>query len=321
MIFASTRDQHLRQRSSKRPVRLAVALTVVLVGAACSSPGASESDYEAIVSERDQLAADIKSIESELSQVDAEVAEVTAALDAAGDETLGLLAEIDDLRVELNGARSALTEAKDEASALRSEMVALVLKYDAEIRAELEAEITGEVARACTEAEEEYDRSVATIVNWSPEWEVVTSRADLIQEVEDCSAAERSKTAEQRETDRLAACEAVDVDALEKNPDAYRGECIHMWVYIVQYDSNTGVCTFRAEMSARKTSRWYDYDGNALFSSATDPVCPELDGIDNNDFIEVWATGNGTLSYDTQAGGTATATVWRIEKVDLWKKG
>ena len=93
-----------------------------------------------------------------------------------------------------------------------------------------------------------------------------------------------------------------------------------MWARITQYDTATGVCTFRADLSDRKTTRWYDYDGNAFFSSPTDPVCPELDGIDTDDYVEVWATGNGIYTYDTTAGGSATATLWVIESIELVKK-
>jgi hypothetical protein len=194
------------------------------------------------------------------------------------------------------------------------------LKYDAEIRAELEADIAGEVVRACVEAKEKYESAISSIVKWLPDWEVVTTRASLITDVEDCSAVARAKTADQREAERLAACETVDIDSLEKDPDKYRGDCVRMWACIVQYDTNTGVCTFRAEMSATKNSRWYNYDGNALFSAENASFCPELDGIDNNDFVQIWATGNGTTNCDTQAGGTATATLWVIEKIELWKK-
>lgn len=301
---------------------LSLTIAVALVAASCTGTEStdSESAYDVVVAERDTALTDLTEAEQALSDAEAATETLAGDIETMTDEAERLRAEVAALTSRVAEAEAEAAAARDDASSAQAEIEALKLRFDPEIRAALEAEIATELARACDQAKEEYDRSVATIVSWSAGWESVTTRDTLIKDVEECSAAERSKTVEQREKERLASCESVDVDALEKNPDKYRGSCIHMWVRVVQYDSATGICTFRGEMASRKTSRWYDYDGNAMFSSSTDPVCPELDDIDNDDFVEVWATGAGTLSYDTTAGGTATATVWRIEKIDLWRK-
>jgi hypothetical protein len=301
--------------------RLLILIVVgTLVAASCGGSSTTDSEYEAVAAERDAALNDLTAAEQALASSESDVGALNSEVEAMSEGSELLQAEVDTLAAAAADANARADTAIAEADAARAETEALKVRFDPEIRAALESEVAAEVVRACDQAKEEYDRSVSTIVSWSAGWESVTTREVLIAEVDECSAAERSKSEEQREADRLATCESVDVDALEKNPDKYRGECIHMWVQIVQYDSATGICTFRGEMASRKTSRWYDYDGNAMFSSSGDPVCPELDDIDNDDFVEMWATGNGTLSYDTTAGGTATATVWRIEKIDLWRK-
>jgi regulator of replication initiation timing len=305
---------------------LIVVVVAVLV-AACGGSETSSSEYDAVVAERDAALGNLAAAEQQLEETAALVDDLGADLDAAlGEverlttESVNLTEQVNDLEETAQAATDDAAAAKDDAAAAKAEVEALKLQYDPEIRVALHAEIAAETTRACEQAKTDYDTSVATIVNWTTTWQAATTEAAMIEEVESCAAAERSKTAEQRERDRLAACESVDTDALEKNPDLYRDQCIHMWARVVQYDSATGVCTFRAETADRKSSRWYDYDGNAMFSGATDPVCPELDEIDNDDFVEIWATGAGTLTYDTTSGGSATATVWRIEKIDLWRK-
>lgn len=85
----------------------------------------------------------------------------------------------------------------------------------------------------------------------------------------------------------------MPVDEIEKDPDAFTGTCVHMWGYIVQWDANTGACSFRAELAGRYYQEWFEYDGNNYLAAGDLDSCPELDGIDNNDFIEFWATGQG----------------------------
>jgi hypothetical protein len=299
---------------------LALIIVGTLVAASCGGSSTTDSEYGAVVAERDATLNDLAAAEQALVSSESDVEALTAEVESLTEGSERLESEVDASAAVAADAGARADAAIAEAADAREETEALKVRFDPEIRAALESEIAAEIVRACGQAKEEYDRSVSTIVGWSEGWASVTTREALIAEVDECSAAERSKGEEQRESDRLAACESVDVDALEKNPDKYRGECIHMWVLVVQYDSATGICTFRGEMASRKTSRWYEYDGNAMFSGSTDPVCPELDDIDNDDFVEMWASGNGTLSYDTTAGGTATATVWRIEKIELWRK-
>jgi len=301
-----------------------VLVVLAVIAAGCSAAetdsaalDAATAERDGLIVERDQLAQQLGDLEGEMSALRVQVEDLDAAYQA---QSVALASAEDETTAAQATATEAELKAVDAVAAANAEVEALRLKYDPEIRAELQTTYDAEMNRACEQAKVEWETPVVALVQWDSQWESISTTNALIEAVEECSSAERSKTAEDREADRLAACEAVDVDALEKDPDAYNGTCIHMWARITQYDSNTGVCTFRAEMSDRKATRWYDYDGNAIMVSPTDPSCPELDGIDTDDFVEVWATGNGTLTYDTTIGGSATATLWLLEAVRLIKK-
>lgn len=283
-------------------------LTVVSIGlvlTACDGDGGAL--IADLTAERDELGAQVETLESETETLD--------------DQLADLEAELEEARSEEEVARLAADAAEERAAAAEAEAEELRLRYDPEIRAGLQAEYDAEIIRACADAEDRWETPISSIVHWDPDWSPVATQADLILAVEECSADERSKTAGEREAERLASCERVDVDAVEKDPDAFTGVCVHMYVEIVQFDANTGKCSFRGEMSAVRSTSWLDYDGNAFFLTESESVCPELDGIDNNDFVEVWAYGAGSLTYDTTIGGSATAVLWDIEKIELVQKG
>ena len=259
-----------------------------------------EDQLVVIAAERDRATKDLQDSEASLLATETELGILTTAAEVANDR-----ADAADAEVE----------------AAEAEIEALLEKYDPDIRAARQGAYDAELFRACTVAKVQVDASIASLTNWTDDWQSIGTKSDLLAAIEACAADERSKTTEQRELDRLASCGAVDVDSLEKDPDAYTGTCVHFWAHISQYDANTGVCSFRAGLSADRSTYWLDYSGNAMFITDSDAECPELDGIDVDDFIEVWAIGSGSLTYDTTIGGSATATLWSIDVVELVEKG
>ncbi len=259
-------------------------------------------------------------LESELvaaeEQVTGSAERYTSLLDrlrTAEDLAVGLEQTVASLEDEVAGLATDRDKAQDEAEELR-------LRFDDEIRAELQSARDAESDRACEEAKDQWSAPISSMIRWDDEWDAIGTRADLLAEVEACATSERSKTAEQREAERLAACELASPDEIEKDPDSYRNDCVRLYAYIVQFDTNTGKCAFRAEIARSYSTRWYDYSGNVFFSAQSTSSCPELDGIDNHDFVEVWATGTGHVNYDTQIGGTASAATFDIEKIVLKRK-
>jgi hypothetical protein len=124
-----------------------------------------------------------------------------------------------------------------------------------------------------------------------------------------------------------ADCARISPDELIKSPRSYDGTCIGFFGSILQYDSLTGPCAFLANISNQRSTRSYDYIELAWFGLGSSPnvyehvqTCGFLDGVDQNDIIEVWAVGAGTFSYQNSLGGTATVPALSILRVDIIKK-
>ena len=188
-----------------------------------------------------------------------------------------------------------------------------------ERRAQLRAAVDDEIERACSVVSEQRDRSASSVVRWFTSWGDITTQAKLVAAVEDCT--------DERRAEFLSDCERIQVDQIQKNPDGNSGRCLVMYARIVQFDSATGPCSFHAELSRSRSTRWYDYDVRSTFgyldqesTSSLLQECPELDDIDADDYIKVWATVLGSLTYDTTAGGTNHVPSFRIEKVELVRK-
>jgi len=185
--------------------------------------------------------------------------------------------------------------------------------------------VEAEIERACGAAVERYRTSVSSLIRWRSAWSSVMSRDEMVAEVEDCAEPERSEAAERAEF--LDNCERISVDQVEKNPDGLSGQCFVLYAYIVQFDSATGPCAFHAEISRNRSTRWYDFDVRSAFGygsrwegSFLRTDCPELDNIDGDDYIKVWATVLGTHNYESTAGWDVTVPSFKIEKVELVRK-
>jgi hypothetical protein len=301
--------------------RLSVGVLAMVLLAACSTPDPMTSaEYTALVSERDSISAELEKATSDLQKAKEAEEEVRSKLE----ETAGALEAAD---AEVQSAVAQVASLTAERDAAVAEAESLRLKYDPEIRAGLQAEWDAELFRACGEAVANLDASIASLVSFSDAWSSIGTEADLTAAVESCAAPERSKSVEQREAERLASFETINVDQVVRDPNAYQDRGVVVFARIVQFDVNTGSCAFHAEMSASKSTRWFDYDERAQFGFGTDEItqiletaCPSLDNIDQDDFVKIWAVGAGSFSYDTSMGGTNTVPLFAIEKIELVQK-
>lgn len=270
---------------------MAILGAVGILVAGCGTDVTQTDEFQVLQSERDAL-------EDSLSDAEVHVTELDEELADREDEVRSLRQQRDDAEAEVEELR---------------------LEYDDEIRAELQSAFDAEVERACAAAEQDVEASIPGLVDYDTDWEPVGSRAELHEAVEACAADERAKTAEQREAERLAACDPIDVDAVVKDPDAYLGECLVVYAAIWQYDSRTGPCTFLASMSDQPHQRSFEYGEDGAFV-ADDDTCSQLDGVDADDHVKIWAEGAGPHSYDTAMGGSNEIPLWSIEKVELVRK-
>ena len=264
--------------------------------------------------------------------------ELTAAVEECAEpqrsRSLELRAEAD---AEIERACGAAVERYDSPveSAIRwnnswspvtseADLVADVAKCAERGRANASA-VEAEIERACGAAVERYRTSVSSLIRWRSAWSSVMSRDEMVSAVEDCAEPDRSQAAER--ADFLDDCERISVDQVEKNPDGLEGQCFVLYGRIVQFDSNTGPCSFHANIARNNSSRWWDYDIRSTFGyedseilSSFVTTCPELDDIDGDDFVKIWGTVLGSHRYDTSLGGSNTVPSFKIEKVELVRK-
>lgn len=221
---------------------------------------------------------------------------------------------------DTQAARRAQREAEDTASSALAYASSLRQQYDPAIQAELLAAVDGEIARACDEAKRNIDAPIDGLVNHFPAWEPVATKDQIVQRVTDCAASERSKTAEQRRAEELAGCGSIPADTLEKDPGAAKGKCLVVYAAVVQFDVNTGKCTFHGNFDSTSHEYSYEYPVRAEFNAPDQLNCPELDPVDSDDLVKVWVTGTGVRSYSTALGGSNAIPQFTIEKIELRAK-
>ena len=126
-----------------------------------------------------------------------------------------------------------------------------------------------------------------------------------------------------------------------KDGDATKGQCLHFWVNIFQFDANTGPHQFlgyyadsphwrrwdfsdavvKVECSDGVTSQtWRNFASDQDFDTYAMPprdACFLLEPITQDDLVEVWAVNIGTDSYETTMGGSNSYTQFAI--VDIAK--
>ncbi|QBI18881.1 hypothetical protein ER308_04525 [Egibacter rhizosphaerae] len=297
----------------------AVAVTGFALALAASSRAADQEEDA-----QQELANLEEQSQEELEELEEHASGLTQDLEAAEAELEAAEAEREAIEDERDGLASDLSSAESEAAELETEADRLREEYDPEIRAEREQEVEDEVARACAEAEDDIDSEIGTLVEYDSNWDHVTDQESLVAEVAACAEDVRTQTEAEREEARLAECSTIDRGQVERNPEEYEGECLHMFARIVQFDSATGPCAFHARVSAEHSSGIGDYDVRSAFGYEDSPMlsaltedCPDLDGITNNDIVEVWATGRGSYSYDTTIGGGTTVPAFKIDTIEL----
>ena len=100
-----------------------------------------------------------------------------------------------------------------------------------------------------------------------------------------------------------------------KKPDSNVGRNLIIYARVTQFDSATGPCTFRANVSHAHVGK-YDYERNSIFNAGDGLLnCDVLDDVVQDDIIQVTAEVSGSLSYDTQIGGSTTVPEFQVVKL------
>lgn len=100
-----------------------------------------------------------------------------------------------------------------------------------------------------------------------------------------------------------------------KKPDSYLDMNVIIYARVTQFDSATGPCTFRANVSHAQVGK-YDYEHNTIFNAGDGLTnCDILDDVVAEDIVKVTVTVTGSLTYDTQVGGSTTVPEMQVVKI------
>lgn len=68
----------------------------------------------------------------------------------------------------------------------------------------------------------------------------------------------------------------------------------------------------------RRADDWDDYEHNSVgFAGDGESDCPVLDPFVTDDEVKLWVTTGGSLSDDTQIGGSTTVPTYLIHESEL----
>lgn len=120
--------------------------------------------------------------------------------------------------------------------------------------------------------------------------------------------------------DALAKMESSDFKTIEqrdwigiaKSPDNHVDKKIIVFAEVTQFDVSTGEGSFRGNASAVQPAEAYEFDSNTIFQG--DPKL--LADLGEDDIVKVHGVVAGSTRYDTAIGGTATATIIHVAKVE-----
>jgi len=135
---------------------------------------------------------------------------------------------------------------------------------------------------------------------------VTSSIATVTESHEEWSKAEEE--AAKIDPDNYETLSDREWQLIERSPTSHIGERYTLYGVVTQADSNTGMLSIRANTGPTQRSKRYDYDANTIVRTEL-----TVDSIDlfsdvvQDDHVKMLVEVEGTYSYDTTIGGSATA--------------
>jgi hypothetical protein len=110
------------------------------------------------------------------------------------------------------------------------------------------------------------------------------------------------------------AINARDWQVIVKDPDAHEGERIIVYGRVTQFDAATGDDTFRASVdSINHPGNAYAYDTHTVLRGDASA----LRDVVNEDLFRAEVTVAGSMSYDTQIGGSTTVPMLTVDTIKV----
>ena len=106
---------------------------------------------------------------------------------------------------------------------------------------------------------------------------------------------------------------------IERSPAAHKTEKYVLYGVVTQADSNTGMLSIRANTGPVQQSKRYDYDANTIVRTELSVDSMDLfSDVVQDDHVKMLVEVEGSYSYDTTIGGSATAvevTAYDVEVI------
>ncbi|MGH3654986.1 hypothetical protein [Glutamicibacter sp.] len=144
---------------------------------------------------------------------------------------------------------------------------------------------------------------------------VAAEEAEKARKAKEKKDKEAAAKAEQAKASKAKKVTKRELAQIVKQPDSHIDENVILYGRVTQFDSATGPCTFRAELSHAQVGK-YDYEHNSMFTAGDGlSNCDALDDIVAEDIVQITATVTGSLSYDTTIGGSTTVPKFQVVKI------
>lgn len=155
------------------------------------------------------------------------------------------------------------------------------------------ATVTGSVPAADTNASMKAEASANAAAKASQQAEASASAAAKASAE---AAALKDPSSYKKLTDR-------EFSMIVKDPESHKGEKVVLYGYVQQLDSATGPDVLLAGIGGSSKENWYEYQDRAIVVAGEKGMYQD---VVQKDLVTIYATVNGSMSYDTQIGGNTT---------------
>lgn len=141
------------------------------------------------------------------------------------------------------------------------------------------------------------------------------AKAEEQRKAEEKKAKEEAEKKEKEKLNEATKLSKRELAQIVKKPDSHVERNVIIYARVTQFDSATGPCTFRANIAHAHVGK-YDYEHNSIFSAGDGLLnCEVLDDVVADDIVQITAEITGSLTYDTQIGGSTTVPEFQVIKL------
>lgn len=329
-----------KRRKISKPLMIGISAGIVLAlgigggAVAYSSNSEKLAEYEdarGLLSTSAEAATDVLDTIGALEpatqeELEEQIAAANSLLEADAPSVMSF--DIDDRTSELVDGRSAIrtlvtdletaTESKESYSAavedgeelLSSSEELLEKTQDKILDEDAYEKLSGHVEELKNALDEEPDETSAD--SFAEHASAITSASDAIDGSTSAVSTSHDEWVEaeeekaNRDPSNYKTISERDWQLVERDPDSYEGEKYVLYGVVTQADAMTGDATIRVNTGPVQQSRRYEYDVNTMVLAGASDVFSD---VVQDDHVKMLVEVNGSLTYDTTIGGSASAVM------------